>query len=82
MFINCVFGYHFQIIINKEPTKPPPGHAGTGWVHYNMEDSPVRGKVVWDVKRLLEVGKTDRQKKYVQKDKIHCEQQFISELDL
>ncbi|XP_070835227.1 disintegrin and metalloproteinase domain-containing protein 17a isoform X3 [Chaetodon trifascialis] len=48
-----------QIIINKEPTKPPPGHAGTGWVHYNMEDSPVSGKKVWDVKRLLEQFSSD-----------------------
>lgn len=43
-----------QIIINKEPTKAPPGHLG--WAHYNMENSPVPGKEVWDVKRLLEVG--------------------------
>ncbi|XP_076604268.1 disintegrin and metalloproteinase domain-containing protein 17a isoform X2 [Chaetodon auriga] len=48
-----------QIIINKEPTKPPPGHPGTGWVHYNMEDSPVSGKKVWDVKRLLEQFSSD-----------------------
>ncbi|XP_070697920.1 disintegrin and metalloproteinase domain-containing protein 17a [Pempheris klunzingeri] len=48
-----------QIIINKEPTKPPPGHAGTGWIHYNMENSPVRGKEVWDVKRLLEQFSSD-----------------------
>uniref|UniRef100_A0A8C9YN58 ADAM metallopeptidase domain 17a n=1 Tax=Sander lucioperca TaxID=283035 RepID=A0A8C9YN58_SANLU len=48
-----------QIIINKEPTKPPPGQADTGWVHYNMEDSPVSGKAVWDVKRLLEQFSSD-----------------------
>ncbi|XP_056283326.1 disintegrin and metalloproteinase domain-containing protein 17a isoform X3 [Pseudoliparis swirei] len=48
-----------QIIINKEPTKAPRGHAGTGWVHYNMENSPVKGKVVWDVKRLLEQFSSD-----------------------
>ncbi|GAA6213513.1 disintegrin and metalloproteinase domain-containing protein 17 isoform X2 [Lates japonicus] len=48
-----------QIIINKEPTKPPPGHAGSTWVHYNMEDSPVSGKKVWDVKRLLEQFSSD-----------------------
>ncbi|XP_034431919.1 disintegrin and metalloproteinase domain-containing protein 17a isoform X1 [Hippoglossus hippoglossus] len=48
-----------QMIINKAPTEPPPGHAGTGWVHYNMEDSPVKGKVVWDVKRLLEQFSSD-----------------------
>ncbi|CAG10510.1 unnamed protein product, partial [Tetraodon nigroviridis] len=46
-----------QIIINKEPTKPPPGHLG--WVHYNMENSPVPGKEVWDVKKLLEQFSTD-----------------------
>ncbi|XP_045918746.1 disintegrin and metalloproteinase domain-containing protein 17a [Micropterus dolomieu] len=47
-----------QIIINKEPTKPPPGHAGSDWVHYNMENSP-RGREVWDVKRLLEQFSSD-----------------------
>uniref|UniRef100_A0A667Z6C9 ADAM metallopeptidase domain 17a n=1 Tax=Myripristis murdjan TaxID=586833 RepID=A0A667Z6C9_9TELE len=48
-----------QIIINKEPTKPPPGHSGAGWVHYNMKNSPVRGKEVWDVKKLLEQFSSD-----------------------
>ncbi|XP_037342179.2 disintegrin and metalloproteinase domain-containing protein 17a isoform X2 [Pungitius pungitius] len=48
-----------QIIINKEPTKPPGGHAATGWVHYNMENSPVKGKEVWDVKKLLEQFSSD-----------------------
>ncbi|XP_018539485.1 disintegrin and metalloproteinase domain-containing protein 17a isoform X1 [Lates calcarifer] len=48
-----------QIIINKEPTNPPPGHAGSTWIHYNMEDSPVSGKKVWDVKRLLEQFSSD-----------------------
>ncbi|XP_056151766.1 disintegrin and metalloproteinase domain-containing protein 17a [Lampris incognitus] len=48
-----------QIIINKEPTKPPPDSADTGWVHYNMENSPVKGKEVWDVKRLLEQFSSD-----------------------
>ncbi|XP_051942144.1 disintegrin and metalloproteinase domain-containing protein 17a isoform X2 [Hippocampus zosterae] len=48
-----------QMIIHKEPTKPPPGRASTGWVHYNMENSPVRGKVVWDVKKLLEQFSSD-----------------------
>ncbi|KAM3870990.1 disintegrin and metalloproteinase domain-containing protein 17a [Diretmus argenteus] len=48
-----------QIIINKEPTKPPPGLAGTGWVHYNMENSPGNLKEVWDVKRLLEQFSSD-----------------------
>ncbi|XP_072221293.1 disintegrin and metalloproteinase domain-containing protein 17a [Leuresthes tenuis] len=48
-----------QIIINREPTKPPSDHAGNDWVHYNMENSPVRGKEVWDVKRLLEQFSSD-----------------------
>ncbi|XP_061551801.1 disintegrin and metalloproteinase domain-containing protein 17a isoform X2 [Phycodurus eques] len=48
-----------QMIIHKEATKPPPGRAGTGWVHYNMENSPVRGKMVWDVKKLLEQFSSD-----------------------
>ncbi|KAM8913270.1 disintegrin and metalloproteinase domain-containing protein 17a isoform 2-T2 [Spinachia spinachia] len=48
-----------QIIINKEPTKPPGGHTGTGWVHYNMENSPVKGREVWDVKKLLEQFSSD-----------------------
>ncbi|XP_039993266.1 disintegrin and metalloproteinase domain-containing protein 17a [Xiphias gladius] len=48
-----------QIIINKEPTGPPPDYAGTSWVHYNMENSPVRGKEVWDVKKLLEQFSSD-----------------------
>ncbi|XP_062406522.1 disintegrin and metalloproteinase domain-containing protein 17 [Sardina pilchardus] len=38
-----------QIIINKEPTKVAPGEQ-----HFNMEGSPVRGKDVWDVKKLLD----------------------------
>uniref|UniRef100_A0A672ICY9 Disintegrin and metalloproteinase domain-containing protein 17-like n=1 Tax=Salarias fasciatus TaxID=181472 RepID=A0A672ICY9_SALFA len=50
-------GYGVQI--HQEPTKPPPGHAAAGWVHYNMENSPVRGKEVWDVKRLLEQFSSD-----------------------
>ena len=29
--------------------------AATNWVHYNMKDSPTKGKEVWDVKKLLEV---------------------------
>nr|XP_046267975.1 disintegrin and metalloproteinase domain-containing protein 17a [Scatophagus argus] len=48
-----------QIIINKEATKPPPGFANTSWVHYNMENSPVAGREVWDVKRLLEQFSSD-----------------------
>ncbi|XP_076021692.1 disintegrin and metalloproteinase domain-containing protein 17a [Genypterus blacodes] len=48
-----------QIIINKEPTKPLPGHGGSGWVHYNMKNSPVKGKEVWDVKKLLEQFSAD-----------------------
>ncbi|XP_075964560.1 disintegrin and metalloproteinase domain-containing protein 17a [Anarhichas minor] len=48
-----------QIIINKEPTKAPHVHDGTSWVHYNMENSPGKGKVVWDVKKLLEQFSSD-----------------------
>uniref|UniRef100_A0A8C4I1V9 ADAM metallopeptidase domain 17 n=1 Tax=Dicentrarchus labrax TaxID=13489 RepID=A0A8C4I1V9_DICLA len=48
-----------QIIINKEPTSPPPGVSGPRWVHYNMENSPVSGKLVWDVKKLLEQFSSD-----------------------
>ncbi|KAF7668699.1 hypothetical protein LDENG_00298440 [Lucifuga dentata] len=48
-----------QIIINKEPTKPPPGIGSNYWVHYNMKNSPVKGKEVWDVKRLLEQFSSD-----------------------
>ncbi|XP_037602285.1 disintegrin and metalloproteinase domain-containing protein 17-like isoform X1 [Sebastes umbrosus] len=47
-----------QIIINKEPTERPP-EAGPGWVHYNMKNSPQRGKEVWDVKKLLEQFSSD-----------------------
>uniref|UniRef100_A0A8C7Z9K9 ADAM metallopeptidase domain 17a n=1 Tax=Oryzias sinensis TaxID=183150 RepID=A0A8C7Z9K9_9TELE len=48
-----------QIIINKEPTKPPPGKASSRWVHYNMKDSPDGGREVWDVKKLLEQFSSD-----------------------
>ncbi|XP_047466929.1 disintegrin and metalloproteinase domain-containing protein 17a isoform X2 [Mugil cephalus] len=48
-----------QIIINKEPTKPPAGRTETSWVHYNMENSPVKEKEVWDVKKLLEQFSSD-----------------------
>ncbi|KAM9341317.1 LOW QUALITY PROTEIN: disintegrin and metalloproteinase domain-containing protein 17a [Symphorus nematophorus] len=46
-----------QIIINKEPTKPPPG-SSKEWVHYNMANSST-GREVWDVKRLLEQFSSD-----------------------
>ncbi|XP_057715835.1 disintegrin and metalloproteinase domain-containing protein 17a isoform X1 [Corythoichthys intestinalis] len=48
-----------QMIIHKEPTQPPTGRAGTGWVHYNMQNSPVKGKEVWNVKKLLEQFSSD-----------------------
>ncbi|CAL1575088.1 unnamed protein product [Knipowitschia caucasica] len=48
-----------QIIINKEPTKPPPGHDPRSWVHYNMGNSSVKGKDAWDVKKLLEQFSAD-----------------------
>ncbi|XP_077444106.1 disintegrin and metalloproteinase domain-containing protein 17-like isoform X2 [Stigmatopora argus] len=38
-----------QIIIEKTPTPVSPGK-----VHFNMAGSPVEGREVWDVKRLLE----------------------------
>ncbi|KAJ0062709.1 hypothetical protein NL108_004317 [Boleophthalmus pectinirostris] len=48
-----------QIIINKEPTKPPPGRDPRSWIHYNMENSTVKGKEAWDVKKLLEQFSAD-----------------------
>uniref|UniRef100_A0A7N9AUR2 ADAM metallopeptidase domain 17 n=1 Tax=Mastacembelus armatus TaxID=205130 RepID=A0A7N9AUR2_9TELE len=48
-----------QIIINKDPTKPPSGSTGSSWAHYNMENSPVKGKEIWDVKKLLEQFSSD-----------------------
>ncbi|XP_035986348.1 disintegrin and metalloproteinase domain-containing protein 17 isoform X2 [Fundulus heteroclitus] len=38
-----------EIIIQKDPTAVGPGES-----HFNMEGSPVEGKDVWDVKKLLE----------------------------
>ncbi|KAM6973046.1 disintegrin and metalloproteinase domain-containing protein 17-like [Aplochiton taeniatus] len=48
-----------QIIINKEPTSVPSGMEGTGWVNYNMLDSPIKGREVWDVRKLLEQFSSD-----------------------
>lgn len=48
-----------QIIINKEPTKPPPGRDPNSWLHYNMENGNVKGKEAWDVKKLLEQFSAD-----------------------
>uniref|UniRef100_A0A3B4H172 Disintegrin and metalloproteinase domain-containing protein 17-like n=1 Tax=Pundamilia nyererei TaxID=303518 RepID=A0A3B4H172_9CICH len=48
---------NYGVQIHQEPTKPPPNQPN--WVHYNMEDSPVKGKEVWDVKRLLEQFSSD-----------------------
>lgn len=39
-----------QIIIEKDPTPVDPGKT-----HFNMKGSPVEGRDVWDVKKLLEV---------------------------
>lgn len=39
-----------QIIIKKYPTPVDPGKT-----HFNMKGSPVEGRDVWDVKKLLEV---------------------------
>ncbi|KAL0969340.1 hypothetical protein UPYG_G00225780 [Umbra pygmaea] len=47
-----------QIIINKEPTSAPR-EGVNGWSHYNMKGSPVQGKEVWDVKKLLEKFSSD-----------------------
>ncbi|KAM9840043.1 disintegrin and metalloproteinase domain-containing protein 17 isoform 2-T2 [Aulostomus maculatus] len=43
-----------QIIIEKSPTPIAPGKS-----HFNMEGSPVEGRDVWDVKRLLEQFSVD-----------------------
>uniref|UniRef100_A0A8C7JKS0 ADAM metallopeptidase domain 17 n=1 Tax=Oncorhynchus kisutch TaxID=8019 RepID=A0A8C7JKS0_ONCKI len=43
-----------QIIIEKVPTRVTPGEA-----HFNMRGSPVEGKDVWDVKKLLEQFSVD-----------------------
>lgn len=48
-----------QIIINREPTKPPQGRDPRSWQHYNMENSTVKGKDAWDVKKLLEQFSAD-----------------------
>lgn len=48
-----------QIIINKEPTKPPPSRDPSSWLHYNMENGNVKGKDAWDVKKLLEQFSAD-----------------------
>lgn len=40
-----------QIIIEKSPTLVAPGKR-----HFNMRGSPVVGRDVWDVKKLLEVN--------------------------
>ncbi|KAG7271475.1 hypothetical protein CRUP_018509 [Coryphaenoides rupestris] len=47
-----------QIIINKAPTAEPIGHKGR-WVHYNMNNSPIEHREVWDVKKLLEQFSSD-----------------------
>lgn len=39
-----------QIIIEKSATAVAPGQR-----HFNMRGSPVKGRDVWDVKKLLEV---------------------------
>ncbi|XP_047429465.1 disintegrin and metalloproteinase domain-containing protein 17 [Mugil cephalus] len=43
-----------QIIIEKSPTPVAPGKT-----HFNMRGSPVDGKDVWDVKKLLEQFSVD-----------------------
>lgn len=59
--INGVFDYCSQIIINKDPTKRPTNHPNTTtWYHYNMQISADKKSDIWDVKKLLEVGKQQR----------------------
>ncbi|XP_037541956.1 disintegrin and metalloproteinase domain-containing protein 17, partial [Nematolebias whitei] len=43
-----------QILIKNRPTPVPPGGS-----HFNMRGSPVDGKDVWDVKKLLEQFSVD-----------------------
>ncbi|XP_069028673.1 disintegrin and metalloproteinase domain-containing protein 17 [Embiotoca jacksoni] len=43
-----------QIIIEKTPTVVDPGKS-----HFNMRGSPVKGRDVWDVKKLLEQFSVD-----------------------
>ncbi|KAI3364677.1 hypothetical protein L3Q82_011448 [Scortum barcoo] len=43
-----------QIIIEKSPTAVAPGKS-----HFNMRGSPVEGRDVWDVKKLLEQFSVD-----------------------
>ncbi|XP_061603054.1 disintegrin and metalloproteinase domain-containing protein 17 [Cololabis saira] len=43
-----------QIIIKKSPTDVVPGKS-----HFNMKGSPVEGRDVWDVKKLLEQFSVD-----------------------
>ncbi|XP_035280163.1 disintegrin and metalloproteinase domain-containing protein 17 [Anguilla anguilla] len=43
-----------QIIIKKEPT-----HVGPNGIHFNMKNSPIPNKEVWDVKKLLEQFSSD-----------------------
>lgn len=44
------FCVSFQIIIEKNPSPVALGKS-----HFNMRGSPVDGRDVWDVKKLLEV---------------------------
>ncbi|XP_056150570.1 disintegrin and metalloproteinase domain-containing protein 17 isoform X2 [Lampris incognitus] len=55
-----------QIIIEKIPTSVPPGGA-----HFNMRGSPVEGKDIWDVKRLLEQFSVDMAEKASQACLVH-----------
>nr|XP_057928055.1 disintegrin and metalloproteinase domain-containing protein 17 isoform X1 [Doryrhamphus excisus] len=47
-----------QIVIKKMPTPVAPGS-----IHFNMAGSPVAGRNVWDVKRLLEQFSVDMAEK-------------------
>lgn len=48
-----------QIIINRDPTKPPQGSDPSSWLHYNMKNGNVKEKEAWDVKKLLEQFSAD-----------------------
>uniref|UniRef100_A0A3P9PTV4 ADAM metallopeptidase domain 17a n=1 Tax=Poecilia reticulata TaxID=8081 RepID=A0A3P9PTV4_POERE len=49
-------GYGVQI---QQVCGSPPSDAGSGWVHYNMKNSPAKDQEVWDVKKLLEQFSSD-----------------------
>uniref|UniRef100_A0A4W5QU09 ADAM metallopeptidase domain 17a n=1 Tax=Hucho hucho TaxID=62062 RepID=A0A4W5QU09_9TELE len=52
-------GYGVQIQQVRTTVTLPCVCAGPGWTHYNMKGSPIQGKEVWDVKKLLEQFSSD-----------------------